>query len=126
MSWNLEVDCFVSFCESLLQLKFCCNFLSDQKFSEKLFLLNARLIKLKIHLLSIWLGAIIENSYQMTINSKQNAPKINFNHYTSLNFKIFCKMQRPEYTFLGDWRMLIPKIITILLEHLWFPRKLTV
>jgi hypothetical protein len=32
--------------------------------------------------------------------------------------RFFCKMQRPEYTFLGDWRMLIPKIITILLEHL--------
>ncbi len=45
-------------------------------------------------------------------------------NYTDLKFTIFCKLQRPEYTFQGDWRMLIPKIITILLEHLWFSRKL--
>jgi hypothetical protein len=44
---------------------------------------------------------------------------------TDLKFTIFCKLQRPEYTFQGDWRMLIPKIITILLDHLQFSRKLT-
>ncbi len=44
---------------------------------------------------------------------------------TDLKFTIFCKLQRPEYTFQGDWRMLIPKIITILLYHLQFSRKLT-
>ncbi len=27
---------------------------------------------------------------------------LSFSHNTSLNFKIFCKMQRSEYTFLGD------------------------
>ncbi len=45
-------------------------------------------------------------------------------HNTDLKFTIFCKLQRPEYTFQGDWRMLIPKIITILLDHLQFSRKL--